>query len=534
VDSEALHALSLAVSEEHSVDKVLRAIVEGLARQEGVALARVWLVAPGDICATCPMAGECPERSRCLHLVASAGRSRSGRESWDRLDGEFRRFPLNVRKIGRVGGTGEAILLKDLNRQTDWIRHAGWVKREQLESFAAQPLLFRGEVLGVLAIFSRQPIGKAVFSWLRSFADQAGVAIANSRAFSEIERLRKNLELENDYLREEVRTAVAPGGIVGSSPGLRRTLEQLALVAPTETTVLVLGESGTGKELVARAIHYRSARRDRPLIKVNCGSIPRELFESEFFGHVKGSFTGALRDRLGRFQLADGGTLFLDEVGEIPLELQPKLLRVLQEGELERVGDEKTTSVNVRVIAATNRDLPAEIEAGRFRQDLYYRLSVFPIEIPPLRERADDVPALARHFVELARARVGSPDFELAARELEALASYSWPGNVRELQNVIERAVILSTSGKRFDIAGVLPAVHAARVARRAARRAEPALEDFVTEKEWREREKANLVAALRRARWKVYGVRGAAALLGIKPTTLVSRMKALGIARPD
>jgi transcriptional regulator with GAF, ATPase, and Fis domain len=530
MDADALHALSLAVSEERSVERVLAAIVEGLASQADVALARVWLVGPGDICATCPMAAECPDRTRCLHLAASAGRSRTGRETWDRLDGEFRRFPLNVRKIGRVGGTGEPILLRDVPDQDEWIRRPAWAKRERIESFAAQPLSHRGEILGVLGVFSRAPIGKALFEWLRTFADQAGVAIANSRAFSEIDRLRRRLEVENDYLRAEVQETVAPGGIVGSSAALRRTLEQLALVAPTETTVLVLGESGTGKELVARAIHEQSGRRSRSFVKVNCGAVPRDLFESEFFGHVKGAFTGATRDRLGRFLLADEGTLFLDEVGEIPLEIQAKLLRVLQEGELERVGEEKTTRVSVRVVAATNRDLEAEVAAGRFRQDLYYRLSVFPIVVPPLRERSEDVAALARHFVALARARTRAGPGELSARDLETLAAYSWPGNVRELQNVIERAVILSAGG-RLDIAAALAGSrgHAPR-----PRRVEPPATSFLPEKEWRERERENLVAALRHARWKVYGRGGAAELLGLRPTTLVSRMKALGIERPD
>jgi transcriptional regulator with GAF, ATPase, and Fis domain len=295
--------------------------------------------------------------------------------------------------------------------------------------------------------------------------------------------------------------------------------------------VLLLGESGTGKELLAREIHERSARRDKPFVKVNCGSIPRELFESEFFGHVKGAFTGATKDRLGRFQLADRGTLFLDEVGEIPFELQAKLLRVLQEGEFERVGDEKTTRVDVRVIAATNRDLLAEVRAGRFREDLYYRLSVFPIEIPPLRERSEDIPQLVAHFVELARHRFGRTQFHVTGNDLEQLRRYAWPGNVRELANVIERAAILSPSGKNVRVETLLARnedVPAPEQPRSEAAAGAP----FVTEMEWRQREKQNLLAALDQAGGKIFGPGGAAELLGMKPTTLASRLRALGIQR--
>lgn len=305
-------------------------------------------------------------------------------------------------------------------------------------------------------------------------------------------------------------------------------------MAETRSTVLLLGESGTGKELFARFIHDRSPRRARPLIKVNCGSVPRDLFESEFFGHVKGSFTGAVRDRLGRFQLADRGTLFLDEVGEIPIELQPKLLRALQEGEFERVGDDRTLRVDVRVIAATNRDLRAEIAAGTFREDLYYRLGIFPIRVPALRERRDDIPALVEHFVERARRSVGRPEFRLGDRDLLALRNHSWPGNVRELANVIERAAILSPGGRNIEIETLLPVGEGSAEPPRAARgeQARP-IPEIITESEWRERERQNLVHALERAHWKVSGPGGAAALLGMKPTTLSSRLRALGIRRP-
>ncbi|MDX1561957.1 MAG: sigma 54-interacting transcriptional regulator, partial [Gammaproteobacteria bacterium] len=273
-------------------------------------------------------------------------------------------------------------------------------------------------------------------------------------AFEENARLREELERERDYLREEVNVSMNFGRIIGESPGLKKMLARLEAVAQTDASVLIEGESGVGKELVAHVIHAHSGRKDGPLVKVNCASIPAELFESEFFGHVKGAFTGAHRDRVGRFELADGGTIFLDEVGEIPMALQSKLLRVLQEGEFERVGDERTHSVDVRVIAATNRDLEGAVAEGRFREDLYYRLSVFPIEVPPLRERGEDVIQLASHFLEKTCQDFGHRPLTLSQQQAALLRQYSWPGNIRELKNVIERAVILSR-GKvlRLDLA---------------------------------------------------------------------------------
>ena len=300
--------------------------------------------------------------------------------------------------------------------------------------------------------------------------------------------------------------------------------QQIELVAPTESTVLVLGESGAGKELVAREVHKRSNRADRPLIKVNCAAVPRELYESEFFGHAKGAFTGALRDRVGRFELADGGTLFLDEVGEIPLDLQSKLLRVLQEGEVERVGEEQTRKVDVRIIAATNRDLREEARAGRFREDLYYRLSVFPVELPPLREREEDVALLAEHFVSVSAKRLGVKQPRLSRAVVEDLKRYAWPGNIRELQHVIERAVITAAGGPlRVDL-------HAT-VAAPGKQKPEPTA-PVRTEKEIRALEVANLKRALEAAQGKVYGCGGAAEMLGLKPSTFLSRLKAHGIAR--
>ena len=349
-------------------------------------------------------------------------------------------------------------------------------------------------------------------------------------ALAENARLREELELERDYLREEVNVAMNFGRIVGKSQALQRMLKRVEAVAETPATVLLQGESGVGKELVAHAIHARSPRAEGPLVKVNCASIPKELFESEFFGHVKGAFTGAHRDRVGRFQLADGGTIFLDEVGEIPLELQGKLLRVLQESEFERVGDDVTRSVDVRVITATNRNLEQLIVDGEFREDLFYRLSVFPIDVPPLRDRDDDVIQLAQNFLELACNDFGRPLLTLTRTQANMLRNYDWPGKIRELKNVIERAVILSPGNVlRLDLS--MPRISAGTIA--ATPQPTEDDEEVLTEKEMREYQKRNLTKALERTGWRVSGHAGAAQLLGVKPTTLADRIRAFGIKRP-
>jgi len=349
-------------------------------------------------------------------------------------------------------------------------------------------------------------------------------------ALAENARLQKELERERDYLREEVNVAMNFGRIIGKSASLRQMLMQIEAVANTPANVLILGESGVGKELVARDIHGRSDRADSALVKVNCASVPKELFESEFFGHVKGAFTGAHRDRIGRFQLADGGTIFLDEVGEIPLELQGKLLRVLQESEFEKVGDDRTRSVDVRVIAATNRNLDKLVMDGEFREDLFYRLSVFPIEVPPLRDRRGDLVPLAQHFLEQTAAEFGRDPYRLTRAQAEAIEAYDWPGNVRELKNVIERAVILSKGNVlRLDLS--LPQGRVDSTMPSAAPHAEP--QGVLTEKQMRELQKQNLLAALKQTDWRVSGKQGAAALLGVKPTTLADRIKSFGIRRP-
>ena len=349
-------------------------------------------------------------------------------------------------------------------------------------------------------------------------------------SLAENARLREELERERDYLREEVNVAMNFGHIVGTSHALQRMLKRVEAVAETPASVLLQGESGVGKELVAHAIHAQSPRADGPLVKVNCASIPKELFESEFFGHVKGAFTGAHRDRVGRFQLADGGTIFLDEVGEIPLELQSKLLRVLQESEFERVGDDVTRSVDVRVVAATNRNLEQLIVDGEFREDLFYRLSVFPVDVPPLREREEDVIQLAQHFLEVTCNDFGREQMTLTRAQAENLLDYGWPGNVRELKNVIERAVILSPGNVlRLDLS--MPNLSV--VEKSADVKVAADSNEIMTEKEMRAFQKQNTVAALKQTGWRVSGPEGAAELLGVRPTTLADRIRTYGLQKP-
>jgi transcriptional regulator with GAF, ATPase, and Fis domain len=337
---------------------------------------------------------------------------------------------------------------------------------------------------------------------------------------------RKSLEFENEYLQEELRGNYS--AIVGDSPALKKVLAQIEMVAPTNANVLILGESGTGKELVARAIHDRSPRKAAALVRVNCASVPRELFESEFFGHVRGAFTGAVKDRVGRFELADRGTLFQDEIGEVPLELQSKLLRVLQEGQFEKLGEDRTRTVDARIIAATNRQLADEVKAGRFREDLYYRLSVFPVELPSLRYRPEDIPKLAHHFLQQSARKLGVNAPHLTSANLDQLQSYDWPGNVRELQNVIERAVIRARNG-RLDL-GLEPAsTSTIRITRKIESISKVAPASL---HELKSHERNFIVEALNRTRGKIYGPDGAAALLGLKPTTLSSKVHRMGLKK--
>jgi transcriptional regulator with GAF, ATPase, and Fis domain len=658
---QALQSIALAVAEARSVNLVLQRIVDGLVGQPGTALARIWLRGPGDLCSSsCRVRAQCPDQTQCLHLRASAGQSiHDSGADWTRLTGDFRRIPLNIWKVGRIGGTGAPMLIAEDLASDPAIAEPTWASAEAIMAFAGQPLIFKGEILGVLAVFSRAHIDQEQFQWLRTFADQAAVALANARAFEELARLREQIELERDHLREaqaylaeaqrlsatgsfgwkpssgeivwsdetyrifdidrgtkptielaltrvhpedrgtvqqfidraareahdldrEYRLLMSDGtvkhlrvvaqpthnavtggteyvgavtdvtaakeshraldrayaeirglkdqlqrenivlreeidktsmfAIVGASPALKTVLSHVSKVAPMDSTVLITGETGAGKELIARAIHKQSPRSSRAFVSVNCAAIPSALIASELFGHEKGAFTGAVQRRHGRFEVADEGTLFLDEVGELPADTQIMLLRVLQEREFERVGGSGPIRVNVRVIAATNRDLQAAVANGMFRADLFYRLNVFPLEVPPLRERRADIPMLVEYFIHRFAHRVGKRIRRLSKETSHLLQSYDWPGNIRELQNIIERAVIIADS----DTLAIDE--------RWLGGRPKPSATTLATH------EKGVIEAALRESRGRVSGPFGAAARLGVPSSTLESKIKALKI----
>ncbi|HEY8560912.1 MAG TPA: sigma 54-interacting transcriptional regulator [Pyrinomonadaceae bacterium] len=504
------------------LDDTLETIAAQLAARETVALARIWLL---ESAAETDSGGT----SVYLQLTASRGASITSDEKWTNRNGRFSRIPRGTRKVGFVAQTGESVLLNGIEIQkSDWIIDKAWAAREKIVAFAAHALKFKGDILGVLAVFARAEISHKDFDWLKFYADQASLAIANAQAFEELEKRRQKLEDENKYLKEIVDERAGHDFLVGASPVWQKIIRQIEMVAASDTTVLITGESGTGKELVARAIHESSPRKDKPLVRVNCAAISPELFESEFFGHVRGAFTSAVKDRAGRFQIADGGTIFLDEIGELPLALQGKLLRVLQEKQFERVGDDRTVSVDVRVIAATNHDLEREVKTGAFRQDLFYRLTVFPIHLPPLRERPADIEALARHFLAQFLVKSRSKPLNFTGENIVALRSYSFPGNVRELQNIIERAVIMNNSGHEdFSLAEFLDNLTAREKNQPATADSGESIKSYDELKEF---ERENIVKALKAANYRVYGAKGAAERLKIKPTTLLSKIKAMNI----
>jgi formate hydrogenlyase transcriptional activator len=387
-----------------------------------------------------------------------------------------------------------------------------------LKSVCCVPLITRTNVLGTLNVGSTRPNAFSApdVDFLTQVAGQAAIAIENATAYQEIEQLKDQLAEEKLYLQDEIRTERNFGEIVGESLAFKRVLEQVETVAPTDASVLILGETGTGKELIARALHDLSSRRDRTFVKLNCAAIPTGLLESELFGHERGAFTGAIAQKAGRFELANKGTLFLDEVGDIPLELQPKLLRALQEHEFERLGGTRTIKVDVRLVAATNRDLAHMISERQFRTDLYYRLSVFPISMPPLRERPEDIPKLVRYFTQKYSRLMNKRVENIPADAMEALIRYGWPGNVRELENLIERAVILSR--------GSILQIPLAEV-----RVAAP---ETVLPVTLQDAERDHIRRVLEKSNWVIGGPNGAATRLGMKRTTLQSKMKKLGIAR--
>jgi formate hydrogenlyase transcriptional activator len=389
-----------------------------------------------------------------------------------------------------------------------------------VRSFVVVPLIAAGRSIGTLNLNSATPgqYSQTDTDFLQEVANQVALAVDNMKSYEEIEALKARFQAEAVYLQEEIKTEHNFEEIIGQSLPVQQLLRQVEQVAPTEATVLIRGETGTGKELLARAIHDLSRRKARPLVKVNCGSIPSGLVESELFGHEKGAFTGATQRRTGRFELADGGSIFLDEVTELPIDTQVKLLRVLQEGEFERVGSSQTIKVDVRVIAATNRDLKEVVRNGTLRSDLFYRLNVFPLEVPPLRERKGDIPLLVNFFLSKFSKKLGKEIRGVSQRGMESLTRYGWPGNIRELQNVVERAAIIANG----------PVLQIDESMLRSGGAAPDSTVDTLENVE-----RNHILRALGDTNWVIHGKKGAAEILGINPSTLRSRMEKLGIKRP-
>jgi formate hydrogenlyase transcriptional activator len=477
-------------------ESLFRAITEAL--RKVVSFDRAVLYdSENDVLRTFALQGpELPGHSHDLHRDIS----RQGTAAGWVLDHRQSRLRRNIELEPRV--------------PADEIMVAGGVR-----AYVCVPLMVRGRAIGALLLqsFTRDRYLPEDVPLLEEVAKQIALAVENMRAYEEIARLRAKLEEENRYLQEEIKSDHNFEEIVGQSRAIKEVFKAIEAVAPAGATVLITGETGTGKELVARALHNLSPRRGKALIKVNCAALPAGLIESELFGHEKGAFTGAIARKIGRFELAHGGTLFLDEIGDLPLELQPKLLRVLQEGEFERIGASRTTGVDVRVVAATNRNLETAVRENRFRPDLYYRLNVFPIRLPPLRERTDDIPLLVRYLTLKYGPRLGKRISNVSPAIMKVLQTYSWPGNVRELENVIERATILS-AGAELDL-GWWPMTTPGRGRAGGTRTLE-------------EVEREHIRAVLELTGWRVSGEQGAARHLGMKPTTLEARMKKLGITR--
>src|SRR5215469_3643374 len=492
--------IAMALASKDTLKGILHRCAETLVRHFDAAFARIWTLKSGGTE---------------LELEASAG-------MYTRLDGRFSRIPVGEIKIGLIARERKAHLTNDVQNDPRISDH-DWARAEKMQSFAGYPLVVEDRAVGVMGMFSRQALSESTLETLAFIADGIAQGIDRKRAEDALKVLKDQLYRENIALRDEVDRASMFDEIVGTSNPLKAVLARIAKVAPTDSTVFITGETGTGKELIARAIHRKSRRAGRAFVSVNCAAIPHDLIPSELFGHEKGAFTGATQRRLGRFELADGGTIFLDEVGELLPDTQVALLRVLQERELERVGGGQPIHVDVRVIAATNRDLQAAIANRTFRQDLFYRLNVFPIEVPALRERKDDLLLLVEYFVQRYAAKAGKDIRSVDKKTLDVLQSYDWPGNIRELQNVIERSVILS-SGNVFSVDELwlskeLPAPASSVKAPPLVKGpAEPRSEREIIE------------AALAATRGRVSGPSGAAAKLGIPPSTLETRIKALKI----
>jgi transcriptional regulator with GAF, ATPase, and Fis domain len=530
---ESLKELLIRITSERSIDDILEMIIDEMKQRPHIALVRIWLKKQGDCCNDCFMLDHCAQNIECLHLLASGGESICKKKNdWSVLTGPMKRVPINYSTIGKIAYRKRELTKDEIKNEFDWDERNIWAKGEKIIGFGAQPILFKDETLGVIAIYSRIKADKVKEGdfWVKMIAHAAAAAIANAKAFNEIDHLKSQLELENAYLKEEINEARSFGDIIGRSPHLMNLLNQIELVAPTDANVFIFGESGTGKELIAREIHKRSLRKKMPMIKVNCATIPKELYESEFFGHIKGAFTGAIKNRAGRFQAADKGTLFLDEIGELPIELQGKLLRVLQEGTYERIGEDITRHVDVRIIAATNRKIKDEIKQGRFREDLYYRLNVFPLHIAPLRDRKKDTKLLAYHYIRKISKDMKRPVPKITNSNMEKLMAYSWPGNVRELRNIIERSVITSRGESlEFSISE-----YTQETSLQSENNILKQTTKILTDPEMAVLSMENTLNALKICDGKIYGKNGAASLLNIPPTTLCSRLKKIQAHRKN
>ena len=512
---------------------ILTSITRELVEQADMAVSVIWLYTTDDRCPVCRESGQAGVDGGVPGLHASA---QFGQQ--EEVERRHHRVPRGSGLPGRVLVSRRAIVLRDLDQVIPRYRadrnsvpemgadggepdiELQWALDLGIRSGAAFPLLVQGgELVGVLGALARRNIDDEEFTHLGIVAQQAAMSIKSAQLLEENARLRDRLLAEKAYLEEEILNEQGFAEIIGKSRSLQALLKEIKQVAATDSTVLLLGETGTGKELLARAIHQLSPRRERSLIKVNCGAIPTSLVDSELFGHERGAFTGALQRRVGRFELAHNGTLFLDEVGELPPESQTRLLRVMQEQEFERVGGSQPIRVDVRLIAATNRDLDAEVAAGRFRADLYYRLNVFPARVPPLRERKDDIPHLVRHFIAHHQRKLGKPIDGVSKEGLDRLLRYAWPGNVRELQNVVERACVLA-HGPVITIPDNLVEGAVTTTTSHSIMTLDEA-------------ERTHIKRALEASGGTIHGSRGAALLLGINPNTLRSRMEKLGLLEP-